>query len=225
MKIWLDTRDRKAISFTEATAILQDIARVSDVTIQPRLDGLAVSTRLYPAASKRWQRVSLSPFGENTDGSRRKVAAVCWHGHYRFMSEVFARFPRAKIATGHATYNGRAEFVARAEATGDVNRGAPIAPVAYRDACTCTDPGDADYLVYNALERPECSEDGDCDNFTLYGSCWHRDKLTCPECGSEVWDGPEGSKLAKCWNTDGHASGGTLAFDTMPGSDSFPEEG
>jgi len=40
-------------------------------------------------------------------------------------------------------------------------------------------------------------------------------KLTCPECGERVWDGPSGHKLAKCWNTEGHADGGTLAFDTM----------
>ena len=40
-------------------------------------------------------------------------------------------------------------------------------------------------------------------------------ELKCPECGEEVWDGPEGYKLAKCWNSEGHASGGTLAFDTM----------
>lgn len=39
--------------------------------------------------------------------------------------------------------------------------------------------------------------------------------LKCPECGEEVWDVPNGSKLAKCWNTEGHADGGTLAFDTM----------
>jgi hypothetical protein len=39
--------------------------------------------------------------------------------------------------------------------------------------------------------------------------------LTCPECGESVWDLPKGSKLAKCWNAEGHASGGTLAFDSM----------
>lgn len=39
--------------------------------------------------------------------------------------------------------------------------------------------------------------------------------LRCPECGEEVWDGPQGSKLAKCWNAEGHADGRTLAFDTM----------
>lgn len=39
--------------------------------------------------------------------------------------------------------------------------------------------------------------------------------LRCPECGETVWDLPHGSKLAKCWNSEGHESGGTLAFDTM----------
>lgn len=43
--------------------------------------------------------------------------------------------------------------------------------------------------------------------------------LHCPECGEPVWDGPHGYKLAKCWNTEGHASGRTLAFDTMTDDD------
>ena len=46
--------------------------------------------------------------------------------------------------------------------------------------------------------------------------------LRCPECGADVWDGPAGSKLAKCWNVSGHASGGTLAFDTMADDDESP---
>ena len=40
--------------------------------------------------------------------------------------------------------------------------------------------------------------------------------LQCPECGGIVWDLPHASKLAKCWNAEGHASGAPLAFDTMP---------
>jgi len=40
-------------------------------------------------------------------------------------------------------------------------------------------------------------------------------RLVCPECGAEVWDGPKGHKLAKCWNASEHASGAPLAFDTM----------
>lgn len=39
------------------------------------------------------------------------------------------------------------------------------------------------------------------------------DVCKCPECGEEIWDLPFASKLAKCWNSEGHASGGTLAFD------------
>ena len=38
--------------------------------------------------------------------------------------------------------------------------------------------------------------------------------LICPACGEEVWDGPVGHKLAKCWNYH-PSTGGTLAFDTM----------
>jgi hypothetical protein len=41
--------------------------------------------------------------------------------------------------------------------------------------------------------------------------------LTCPECGEAVWDLPRGSKLAKCWNSEAHESGGPLAFDTKEG--------
>lgn len=152
MKIWLDTDNRRRYSFEESAEILRDIARVCDVRIEPEQKGLAVSTRLYPRPSKRWQRVSLSPFSySERHGRNRLVWAVCWHGHYRFMSEVFARFPNARIMTSHATYNGAEEFDANAEATGDVNRGAPIAPMAFRDACTCEDPGDANPNAYDAF--------------------------------------------------------------------------
>lgn len=37
-------------------------------------------------------------------------------------------------------------------------------------------------------------------------------RLTCPNCGKEVWDGPHGYKLAKCW-------GCGTAFDTMGDED------
>lgn len=41
--------------------------------------------------------------------------------------------------------------------------------------------------------------------------------LKCPECGEPIWDLPSGHKLAKCWNTEGHKDGGTVAFDTLDG--------
>ena len=49
-------------------------------------------------------------------------------------------------------------------------------------------------------------------------------ELICPECGEPVWDGPEGHKLPKCWNTEGHASGGTLAFTTLPEEEDEEED-
>lgn len=39
------------------------------------------------------------------------------------------------------------------------------------------------------------------------------DAITCPECREPVWDTARGHKLNKCWNAEGHADGGTLAFD------------
>jgi len=50
-----------------------------------------------------------------------------------------------------------------------------------------------------------------------------RDNLTCPECGEAIWDGPVGSKLAKCWNSEEHESGRPLAFDTMEDDDEDDE--
>lgn len=173
MKLWLDTRthaSRVVYSLRPADAvdmrigrdpqrvrdILEEIAAACDVTIKPAADGLAISTRLYPAASKRWQRTSASAFSYSENlGRNRLVSAVCWHGHYRFMSEVFARFPHAKIATGHAVYNGRADFNAHAEGTGDRNIGAPIQPIAFRDACTCEACGDDNPEAYDALSWAE----------------------------------------------------------------------
>lgn len=156
MKIWLDTHNKKRFTESEAAAIIRDIAYTCDVTVNPVPDGFAMSTRLYPAPSKRWQRVSLSPLSySETLGRNRLVWAVCWHGHYRFMSEVFARFPNAKIRTSHAVYDGRAQFFTDAESTGDVNRGSQYAPMAFRDACTCQDPGDANPDAYDALSWPE----------------------------------------------------------------------
>lgn len=41
----------------------------------------------------------------------------------------------------------------------------------------------------------------------------------CTECLEEIWDEAHGSKLAKCWNTDSHADGGTLAMMSPLSSD------
>lgn len=48
--------------------------------------------------------------------------------------------------------------------------------------------------------------------------------LNCPECKQPVWDGPKGNKLAKCWNSSGHKSGGTLAFDAEEEWALYPDD-
>lgn len=81
-------------------------------------------------------------------------------------------------------------------------------------------PGGADFLAAalqaDAERCPTCGQHDNC------GDCDHTPVLTCPECGDPVWDGPEGSKLAKCWNAGGHASGAPLTFDTMTDDEDDP---
>ncbi len=67
----------------------------------------------------------------------RKIAAVCWHGHYDFFREVYTQNEEATIITAQARYNNRADFEYSAETTGDNNIGSMVEPMAYRDACDC----------------------------------------------------------------------------------------
>lgn len=197
------------MSYAEQVRELETIARETQVTLyETRADGLAVRTGLRPDRSTaqfdrdygargmwlhRWQRRSASPFS-----TERKVHAVCWHGHYEFMRRLFERFPGARVKTTFADYRGIHEFADKFEATGYRNIGAPIMPVQMREACYCHERGN-DWILSD-IEFPEDDKS---------------DELTCPECGEIVWDLPQGSKLAKCWNSENHANGGTLAFDTM----------
>ena len=67
----------------------------------------------------------------------RRIAAVCWHGHYAFMAALFERVPSARIVSMAARYDGKDEFAAFADRTGDRNIGSQVQPLAYRDACDC----------------------------------------------------------------------------------------
>lgn len=77
---------------------------------------------------ERWRR-------RNHTG--RRVAAVCWHGHRAFMEALFNSVPHARLKSMVADYNGRLEFWAQHDATGDRNIGSIMQPRAYRDACDC----------------------------------------------------------------------------------------
>lgn len=55
---------------------------------------------------------------KNHDGSQRKIpGAVCWHGHYEFMLELFTLKPDARIRTSMAYYRGREDFLEKAQTT------------------------------------------------------------------------------------------------------------
>lgn len=78
--------------------------------------------------SETWRR--RSPLG-------RRIAAVCWHGHRAFMEALFTRAPTTRLKSTMVDYNGRLEFWARHDETGDRNIGSLMEPMAYRDACDC----------------------------------------------------------------------------------------
>lgn len=226
MKIWLDYIERRSMSYSEQVAALEDIARESDVSIDPSPIGLAVSTRIYLLPAKRWQRVSSSAFSYSEAlGRNRLVNAVCWHGHYRFLSELFKRFPNARVKSALSDWRSAADFAMRAEESGYTNVGSQFMPMQAREACLCVDNGDYISSSYDMLEGIRSPATGEryVMDYTRMQEVTYNGlvlghvpvKVLCPECGEDVWDLPSGSKLAKCWNTEGHVNGGTLAFDTM----------
>lgn len=154
MLIWLDTENKRALSYDEQVAALEEIALASDVHIEPSKSGFAVSTRLYLLPAKRWQRTSSTMWSE-ANGRFRKVNAVCWHGHYRFMSELFKRFPHARVKTASFDYQNRKDFIAYAENTGISNIGSMMSPMRFADACLCDQDGDNNPEVYDALYEDE----------------------------------------------------------------------
>lgn len=150
MKLWLDYRNRRAMSYTEQVAALEDIARATNLRIEPDSVGLAVSTRLYldmshiePDGRPRWQRTAVG-YGAYSErlGRNRLVHAVCWHGHYAFMSRMFERFPHARIVSALDTWRDAEDFLARAESSGYRNVGSAYYPAQANEACLCCDRGD-----------------------------------------------------------------------------------
>jgi hypothetical protein len=89
-----------------------------------------------------WQRRTASVWSAD---SERRVAAVCWHGHYSFMRHLLALHPDARIKSAIGDYRGLAGFLATAPETGYRNIGSQVYPVQMREACFCADYG-RDYL-------------------------------------------------------------------------------
>lgn len=87
---------------------------------------------------ENYRRTSASYFNPE-----RKVNAVCWHGHRKFMHKVFNRNMDARIQTAIADYKGYADFAENYRETGRKKIGAPIAGGYPRmcDACNCAESG------------------------------------------------------------------------------------
>jgi hypothetical protein len=93
-------------------------------------------------ATNPYPRVSASPFQ-----TRRMPHCVCWHGHRDFMRAVFAIEPGARITTGlrgSIDYQGSEDFEQKYQDTAWLNIGAPIAPVAMCEACSCPESGEGE---------------------------------------------------------------------------------
>ena len=104
-------------------------------TWRVRLVPLVVATKgretLYA-----WQRYSSSAF-PTKGGRRRKVHAVCWHGHRAFMRALYALAPTAKIRTAFATYYDAAHFERNHGDTAYRTVGPAIARVQFGELCAC----------------------------------------------------------------------------------------
>lgn len=77
--------------------------------------------------------------------SERRVAAVCWHGHYAFMRYLLALRPDARIRTSIGDYRGLAGFLRDAPETAWRNIGSQMYPLTMAEACFCHDYGN-DYV-------------------------------------------------------------------------------
>lgn len=69
--------------------------------------------------------------------SGRRVAAVCWHGHYDFFENLFLEHPDARIETMIETYDGIDEFYAKAPGTFYTNVGSQMFPAYAGESCKC----------------------------------------------------------------------------------------
>lgn len=191
--------------------------------------------RLYPLV---WQRASVGSVSGWQEGDRR-IASVCWHGHYAFMRYLLALRPDARIKTGRFganDYHGLEGFKEYAIESGYHNIGSRAYPVQLREACYCADHG-MDYLtsidrsadewasamrakfrIQEITETTEFADDGSEDYSTTYGvGAWQAasfgDALDMLEAG--CWDNLEwGADDVVCYPADhrqDYRTGGWIA--------------
>lgn len=93
-------------------------------------------------------------FRRVSQSTRRRINAVCYHGHLAFMTEFFRNNPDSLIKSALESYDGLETFKSTALFVADRNIGNDFNPVAYDEACNCSE--DFASVVYEAflnLER------------------------------------------------------------------------
>lgn len=140
---------------TASLSTLRDAATAAQVRLaNVRTDGKG-RTRfvLKIGETKRWYRAN---------GRGRRIGAVCWHGHYVFLAELFMREPHATVTAGCVSlsnpgpfgivYDGLPGFLAKADDTYDTPRCIGGKTHAYGSLCYCdvdTDDGRMFRAVWN----------------------------------------------------------------------------
>lgn len=127
MKLWNVTAD----DLTRIVTTVSNESYDGNVVFkrEPEQTGWAVSFTLTVANSRAK--------GGRRSNSGRRIAACCWHGHRDIMCAIFAEFPDARLKTAQADYDGRLDFEAKFECTGDTNIGSIVQPMSYADARDC----------------------------------------------------------------------------------------
>jgi hypothetical protein len=139
--------------YMEPTTTIEDLHRLAwelDVTLYQATVGTIrsrgkfagkreFSFLLRPGKTDRFRLIRDDSY---TKSGRRRIWAVCWHGHWHFMRRVFALDPSATFKTAIDTWAGLDDFLARAEHSGQRNIGSIMYPSQYREACDCAESGD-----------------------------------------------------------------------------------
>lgn len=135
--------------------------------VRPRRNGFDCTLRPILESGK-WYRTTRS---WHKGRRRRRIAAVCYHGHYAWMARLFQANPEAKIVTKLARYDGLGDFKYRAGLVGENNIQNNYDPLEYSAACIC--------LVWDAewatKELPattcQCRLCNRCDGLTICARC------------------------------------------------------
>lgn len=134
--------------------------------------------RIVPqTGSDIFRKMNQQPFSNS--GKRRRVHAVCWHGHYAFMRTVLELDPTAVFVTGIDRWEGLRDFMERAWASADRNIGSIMYPDAYRDACNC-EAGTHSPLINKWLDKIDDNERERCMGIVNVVNMRQSDIMKCP---------------------------------------------